>query len=142
MTKFVDKGKYYLGVNNLNEDVYLEKPSWDCDWYWGFGYITSYSSLTHWDYIVQEAHCNAFDAIKKYFKTLAISDDALWKLCDYMQSYYTLRSAADLFYSGNSNYTSDVKVSFKDKSFYEKINEELLPNLFKAIDDLFKGEKK
>ena len=29
-------GKHYLlGINRDGEYVWLEKESWDCDWYWG-----------------------------------------------------------------------------------------------------------
>ena len=38
ITKFGDD-YYLLGINQENEKVWLEKPSWDCDWYWGFGYV-------------------------------------------------------------------------------------------------------
>ena len=38
-------GKHYLlGINKDGDYVWLEKESWDCDWYWGFGYLHTYTN--------------------------------------------------------------------------------------------------
>lgn len=30
-------GKHYLlGINKEGKHIWLEEPSWDCGWYWGF----------------------------------------------------------------------------------------------------------
>jgi len=33
---------YLLGVNEERCPVWLQEPSWDCDWYWGCGYVTTF----------------------------------------------------------------------------------------------------
>lgn len=34
------KSRVFLGTSKkTNERIYLEKPSFDCNWYWGFGYL-------------------------------------------------------------------------------------------------------
>lgn len=35
---------WYLGKDQYDTRYYLSAPRWDCDWYWGFGYITSKDS--------------------------------------------------------------------------------------------------
>ena len=35
--------KIYIGTVD-GEKIYLSAPSWDCDWYWGFGYIETYTN--------------------------------------------------------------------------------------------------
>ena len=31
---------YYLGRDiKTKRKIWLQKPSWDCGWYWGFGYV-------------------------------------------------------------------------------------------------------
>ena len=40
--------KIKLGVVN-NETIYLTPPSWDCDWYWGFGYLGNKNCHYHID---------------------------------------------------------------------------------------------
>lgn len=41
ITKFGDD-YYLLGINQNNEKVWLKQPSWDCDWYWGLGYVQTF----------------------------------------------------------------------------------------------------
>ena len=36
------KDVYLLGTIN-GRYQWLEAPSWDCDWYWGFGYVEEYT---------------------------------------------------------------------------------------------------
>lgn len=38
------KDIYLLGVDSDNQNVWLEAPSWDCNWYWGFGYVERYTN--------------------------------------------------------------------------------------------------
>jgi hypothetical protein len=40
--------KILLGYNN-NEPIYLSPPSWDCGWYWGFGYLGNKNCHYHVD---------------------------------------------------------------------------------------------
>ena len=145
MGLITEKG-YYLGVTKDGEKVYMPKPSWDCGWYWGFGYLEGYNvkgrpslkSHTHWDCTVANSGLDAFDAMKKKFRSLSISDEDLWKLCDLMDSFYTLKSAAEVMMKGGSNYTSKAYLrAVEDKDEVKKINEQMLPAVFEAIDDIF-----
>lgn len=36
------KDVYLLGKDADGNKLWLEAPSWDCDWYWGFGYVEEY----------------------------------------------------------------------------------------------------
>ena len=48
------KKKYLLGYIN-NESIYLSPPSWDCNWYWGFGYLGKKVKLvSNWEYIKEK----------------------------------------------------------------------------------------
>ena len=70
---------YLIGKDNTGERVWLEKPSWDCGWYWGFGYLQTMqgnrepsrardiNSHTHWDSRVDESHKNAYDWFTETF---------------------------------------------------------------------------
>jgi hypothetical protein len=33
---------YLLGTDKQGIKYWLESPKWDCNWYWGFGYIETY----------------------------------------------------------------------------------------------------
>ena len=41
-----EHGNYYYFLFNDEQGIkyYLNHPSWDCGWYWGFGYITTFSN--------------------------------------------------------------------------------------------------
>ena len=44
MRLFNDKKYYLLGKRKEdNRKVWLEEGSWDCDWYWGLGYVEIFS---------------------------------------------------------------------------------------------------
>ena len=38
------KDAYLLGKDDQGIQYWLESPSWDCDWYWGFGYVETYTN--------------------------------------------------------------------------------------------------
>ena len=37
------KDIYLLGTDAEGYTMWLESPQWDCDWYWGFGYVETYN---------------------------------------------------------------------------------------------------
>jgi len=38
------KDIYLLGEDKEGTKYWLESPTWDCDWYWGFGYVETYTN--------------------------------------------------------------------------------------------------
>ena len=133
------KEMFLLGKNTNNERVYLEKASWDCGWYWGFGYLETLNSHTHFDTEIlrNEEHICAYDKFKKYFVETCLSDNEIWQLCDYMYSFYTLRESAELFGYGYSHQTEKAKIDeIKNTELVDKINKEMLPKLFEKIYEL------
>ena len=41
------KDIYLLGKDNGDTLYWLEAGSWDCKWYWGFGYVETYTNNNH-----------------------------------------------------------------------------------------------
>jgi hypothetical protein len=39
----------FAGTFADGEKVYLSQHSWDCDWYWGFGYVGNAKCNFHFD---------------------------------------------------------------------------------------------
>jgi hypothetical protein len=147
-TTFAFNKKIYLvGTNNDGENVWLEAPSWDCNWYWGFGYLETYTnnanparsrdiaSHSHFSQFFNKRECG-YDAFKHYFKDTVLSDDELWQLLDLMKTFYTLQETAEIMHRGHSNYTERVSVNIKDMDAYNHINKDLIPQITKAILDL------
>lgn len=125
---------YLIGKDNNGKRVWLEKPSWDCGWYWGFGYLQTMrfdltpsaardiDSHTHWNYLVAESHKNAHDWFIETFgepttdiwghprkadkgtRMCRFTDNQVWRLCELMKTAYTLRETAEVLGCGKSNY--------------------------------------
>ena len=148
--KIINKfGKHYLlGINHDGEYVWLEAPSWDCGWYWGFGYLHTYtnnkqpersrdiSSHFHFDMFLKGPEC-ARDMFKKYFKTTVLTDSEIWELVDYMKTFYTLKEVAHLFKNGYSHQTEKAKIeNLKSEDQRDLINKDWLPEVFVRIQDL------
>lgn len=43
ISRAFNKNVYLLGKDTHNTYYWLEEPRWDCGWYWGFGYIETYT---------------------------------------------------------------------------------------------------
>ena len=70
------------------------------------------------------------------FAETVLTNDESWELADLMKSFYILQEAAELFHRGRSNLASKVKVSLKSKRRAKTINEKILPEIFKRIDEI------
>ena len=146
--KIINKfGKHYLlGINKDGDYVYLEEPSWDCGWYWGFGYLHTYtnnkqpersrdlSSHFHFDSTFLNKNKASCDVFKEYFKETVLTETEVWELVDYMKTFYTLKSAAELFKNGYSHQTERAKLeSLKSEEQRDLINQSWLPEVFARI---------
>lgn len=127
----------YLGTTLDNEKLYLSKPSWDCDWYWGFGYVGNKNLHTHLNYLHPD---KILWKLKEVFQedSFIIKDDKdYWLFCEYVASIYHLRKTAQFFYLGGSHIASanPLKHLLQNSELYTQINSELIPRL---IDEVYK----
>ena len=141
---------YLLGADAEGTKYWLEAPSWDCDWYWGFGYVETYTnndcpsrardinSHQHFDSLfLNDSKVNAFDAFKEFFKETTLNDKEIWLLIDYMYSFYALKRAAGILSMGYSHMTEKAKLlEVQNIEMAKEINEKILPAIFKQIDIL------
>jgi hypothetical protein len=152
VSKAFGKKIYLLGVGIDGKNYWLEAPSWDCGWYWGFGYVETYTnnkrpdlsrdilSHQHFEGLFSRSNKNTYDALKDFFSALTLTDDEIWKLCDYMKTFYTLRETAEVFGRGYSYYTERAKLEIvKNLDMVKTINEIMLPSIFTEIEKLFTG---
>ena len=137
--------KYYLlGVRKEdNKEVWLEEGHFDCDWYWGVGYVEvfnhNYTDIiehTHFDSLFLKT--NIYDSFKDYFKETTLTDNEIWQLLELMQTIYQLRNISDTIYQKGSHITSNntEKDIFNEdiyKNMYDKINNEDIPKLLKQV---------
>jgi hypothetical protein len=149
-----NKKNYLLGKNQDGVNFYLLAPSWDCGWYWGFGYVEAYtnnnkpeksrdiSMHTHFDTLFFNSDKTAYNKFKEFFNNTPLSDDDIWLLCDYMKTFYTLRKSAEIFGRGYSHFTEAAKLeTLKNDDMLKMINEIMLPVLFEKIENTLSGKR-
>ena len=79
---------------------------------------------------------------EEYFEETALTEDEMWILCDYMKTYYTLKTTAELFRHGYSWQTSKALIdNLKSEEREAHINKVLLPELFSRIAELLSPAK-
>ena len=143
---------FYLGETEHGENLWLEEAKWDCQWYWGFGYVETYtnnkyphlakdiSSHSHFDGLVGFKKDNG-DYVHHLnespkMKSTVLGEKESWELCDLMKSFYTLRDTAELYHQGNSHLTSSHELCLKNKEAYDRINKVELPKIFKRVYEI------
>ena len=141
--------KYYLlGTDKEGIKYYLEEASWDCDWYWGGGYVETFSnnrnpvcsrdidSHHHFNYMFLTYNKNGFDMFKDFFKETPFTDNEIWKICELMKSFYVAREYSDMIYRGGAHYTSNpAKETIMNEVEYNRINKVVIPSI---MDELYK----
>lgn len=141
-----NKDRYLLGVTEYDEKLWLEAGSWDCDWYWGFGYVVTNRSFSHFNGLVgfkaekgnYVHHLNESPRMKQ----TVLNEAESWALCDLMQSFYTLKAAAEIYHMGNSRLTSTPGLSLKNVQAEKRINKIEIPKIMEAVYQLLSPIKK
>ena len=121
--------KLFIG-RHKGEGIYLSRPSFDCDWYWGFGYIGNRNCHYHLDGIGKGKNINFRDALIQHFGDTFIikKDSALWQFAEIVLTIYTLKKSAELFHLGGSHMTTNPGAAMLKKSEWEnEINHVLIP---------------
>lgn len=148
-----EKDVYLLGMDESGIYYWLEEPSWDCEWYWGFGYVETYTenmfpeesedieSHSHFDSMFFNGPSHGYDNFKAFFEESVLTDSELWNFLELMKTAYTLKEAAEVFYRGGSNYSENsCREILKDKEAYNHINQVLLPALFEKMKAILTNE--
>lgn len=145
---------YLLGKDKEGTLYWLEEPSWDCGWYWGFGYVETYTnnknphlakdinSHQHFDGLFMRGPKCEKDMFKEFFVETPLNDNEIWELCDYMKTFYTLKEVAELFKHGYSWCTEKAKIdNLQNKEQYDLVNKSWLPEVFERVKKLLKGDE-
>jgi len=126
-----NKEAYLLGVDKDGIKHWLESPSWDCDWYWGMGYVETRTSHQHFDGLI--IHNREANTINEHFHDTPFTDKEAWELTDLMASAYSYKKIAEICHTGGSHYTTVKDFSLKDEAREKAINEIILPSIFTRI---------
>lgn len=145
------KSCYLLGADSDGRYYWLEQGRFDCEWYWGFGYVETYtnnkrpdrardiSSHQHFDGLFFRGPKNGFEQFKALLVQRTVSDAELWALLELMQSAYTARHYADMLHRGGSNYTKNpVKAAIQNDMEYTRINQQVIPAVLQRVYTLLR----
>jgi len=118
------KNIYLLGRDSDGINYWLESPSFDCGWYWGFGYVETYTNNVNPN-LAKDINSHSHIDSGKYL----ISDELVnttfssvekLKLIELFNTFYVLRKEAD------SNHRKNVAKWFK-------LNNVDIPNVMNEI---------
>ncbi len=138
--------------------IYLTDPSWDCGWYWGFGYLGNIDEHYHlkafqskntshkkedgtYFHETIERNINMHDALLEDYELVPNVKENLWSFCELVETAYVLKETAEVLGRGGSHYTANLcKDIVVNKDEVKRINDVVLPAIFKEINKIFKGE--
>lgn len=144
----VKKGSntYYLLGTDINDTKYwLVSPSWDCDWYWGFGYIKTFERNFAPNIardLDMHVHVDTSDKViadgkniftDGFFADPTFSDNEGWKLRELFAQFYTLHEAYKIFRSGNAHVSGSIKPVAQNKFYATDLAREILPEIMIQI---------
>lgn len=147
ITKF-GKNYYLLGKRKENgAKVWLEEGHFDCDWYWGIGYVEEFNARytdinmhTHFDSLFLNGKKCCIDLFKEYFNDTTLTEGETWQLLENIKTLYTMREYSDTLYIGGSNITSNENAEIiKNNEEYKRINEVVIPKLLETIYKILGG---
>jgi len=149
ITSAFGKEIYLLGKDKEGTLYWLESPSWDCGWHWGFGYVETYTnnlnpeyardikSHQHFDGLFFNKKCDYHKAWENHFAESVLSENEMWKLLELMKTFYVMRETSEIFGRGGSHITSNpCSDILKNEEKTKEINEVILPRIFEEVKKL------
>ena len=139
-----------LGTSShFDGDVFIVRPTWDCGWYWGFGYLERWNhrkgDIDFHSHIDHEfgtnkdgRRVNWYEGMKEVLDQGDVfeNDKQRWKFLEIVQTIYNLKMTAEVLGRGGSHYASNPCADIiKNHDEVRRINEYLIPKL---IDEMYK----
>lgn len=118
-----DAGSYADG-----EVIWLTKHSWDCGWYWSFGYLGNRDCHFHFDSILflKDSKGNILYTASDLFQETNISDKEWWVIRDLFVQAYALQKAAEVYrHGGHQTSQKGVTDVIQNLEMSNRLNEDL-----------------
>lgn len=133
--------KVKFGVHKASgETIYLTLPTWDCGWYWSFGYLGNRRWHYHLDGFAAGRNICMHDALLSDYELVPALQAKLWVFCELAQTAYTLKGAAEVLGRGGSHQTTNPCAGvIKNPAEVERINKVVLPAIFAKIQEIFEA---
>ena len=113
--------RLYLGRTESEGLVYLSKHSWDCNWYWGFGYLGNKNCHFHIESLLGRE-----SDVTKIFTEPKLSQKAWWVVRDLFVQAYALKDAAAVYrYGGYQSASKGITDVIKSKELEDRLNKDL-----------------
>lgn len=150
------KDIYLLGTDTDGIKYWLEAPKWDCGWYWGFGYVETYTnnnnpsiskdinSHQHIDSSFMgkigeknEYIHNIYDC--PLLATTTFTKAEGWILSELFKSFYQLKETAEFYGRGGTHVTTNpLAEQLINVNETKRINEVLIPLVTAEIIKMLK----
>lgn len=125
-----------------NKRIYLYNPSWDCNRYWGFGYLGNTKEHYHLRDYQNGRNINMHSALTTDYTLNKNIEKELWTFCELCETCYVLKKSAEVLGMGGSHYTKNpCEDIIKNEAEVKRINEVVLPAIFEELNKICKGLK-
>ncbi len=142
------KEKNFFGIRKADKSrINITSPTWDCGWYWSFGYLGNKNEHYHLSSYSDGRNISMYDALLADYELNPIllgnadkfgSFSRLLAFCELSKTAYTLKETAEVLGRGGSHYAQNpCKDIIINKAEVERINKIVLPAIFAEIDKLF-----
>lgn len=126
----------YDQVFAAGEVIWLEKHKWECDWYWGFGYLGNRNCHFHFESLLYpKVGGSVLYSASQLFSDTKITDKEWWVVRDLFVQAYALKKAAEVYqYGGHQTSQAGVTDIIKSSEQAARINADLKIVLDKLWD--------
>lgn len=153
MNKFKDHPfKVYLGdCKNTGYGIYLTGFSWDCNWYYGGGYLGYYNKIgrpslqihTHFDVIflnqkIENNRTALWYNLKDLVDNPQFNNNEWWRIKDLYKQFYISRDCAEVFQYGGNCISEGRSKNEINKDMADKINKHIENNIISEIKKILK----
>jgi hypothetical protein len=131
--------KIYLGTMHDGEAIYLRRHTWDCGWYWAFGYVGNRNLHFHFEALYTGVNGRKY-GVEEIFKKTKIEQSQWWVLRDLFIQAYALKRAAEVYRNGghqtNIDGVTDILRSPKKAKMLNKDLEKVLDKIWSIAQDI------
>ncbi len=140
---------YLLGTGYGGTKYYLQKAKFECGWYWGIGYVETFTNNKnpvrsrdiqthqHFKNLFLDGKHKNFIEEKNILINSPFSEKERWKIVEIMESLYIARKYSDFLYCGGGHYTENpAKNIIKNNQEYARINNIVIPALLEELEKI------
>lgn len=141
---------FLLGKDANGCKYWLKQHRWECDWYWSFGYVQSFTQNcspekakdieTHTHFNNLFLNGEYIENYKVFFSGgVTLEDEKIWKLMEAMKEFYLTNEYYELLYRKSTHITSlpeEVKRVISNHAEQIRLKDEVIPALCKYAEGL------